>query len=101
MQWLKSVETIQEKLVAIPSSQVIEIRYEVLLAQPHRVMKEICDFIGARNCMGQDATSILMPRNSGRWQAVWSRDEVERVGALIGNKLIELDYEVDHSWYRH
>ncbi len=95
--------------------RLTELRYERLVADPEREMREICRFLEepfepgmleAGNGTGRagvlinnaNAARAVTAAQSGRWRKDLSAEERRTVDRVSGELLVALGYAPDHSW---
>ncbi len=88
-------------------ARYLEVRYEDLTADPELWMKRVCTFLdltfesavlqSSRPYLDATPESGGIQTNSGRWQTYFSDQRVQRLEAIAGQLLAELDYETSCS----
>jgi len=96
MHWKKQVREILTHKDYLPAGQYLEIRYERLMDDPWRVLKEIlafcrlewtAQFERAVNRIG------LRPGNKDKWMELMDRDAIAVIRQSAGDLLSELGYQ--------
>jgi len=98
-QWSKCIENIQHNWKALAREKKLMIRYEDLLKDGRKLVTEILDFLNLR---GDEKFFRAIPRlkkdNVQKWQREFSRDDLQEIHPIVTPMLMELGYEVSHSW---
>jgi hypothetical protein len=98
MQWRTSVETLLESLKSVPPAQRIDLRYEDFVANPNRVLEQLCAFIDIPMVPGLAAD--ISTQSVGRWHEAFGPDQLGEIGPMIGPLMQRLEQSADLSWYR-
>jgi hypothetical protein len=95
-QWRGIVEIALDEMAVLPSSQVMSIRFEVLLADPAAVICQLAEFSGIdeRSAMEDAARDILDP-NFDHKGTVLSQEQWDRVKEIVGPLRARLGYTAD------
>ena len=97
-QWVEAVRHALAGLAGIPASQVLTVRYEAFVDDPHGVLRGICRFLDV-DCPPAFLEAIPEISNDPKckWEKELSAVEQERVVALLGDMLAELGYDPHHG----
>lgn len=96
----------------------MEVRYEALVQEPERVVRELCRFVGesfepgmlqpgtdagreaepGRWLNNPNAQQTVVSKSVGRWKRDLSPEERRTFIRLAGELLMALGYAADHSW---
>jgi len=100
-QWLKCIEQIQHDLPQIPEENVLELRYEELISEDWlHLIKRILEFLELPfNDSFVQAMPKIMTGNTQKWQNELTEKEINEIGPLLSDKLIELGYEKTKLWH--
>jgi hypothetical protein len=113
--WLSSLRLAERNRAKYPDRYMI-VRYEMLATQPKETLRTICDFIGeeytplmltmrgaeqfaddgGNSSYGQFEPGKISTRSIGRYREVLSPRQIAFMQKAIGEKMAELDYEMDN-----
>lgn len=99
-QWLCSVEQIEADLPKLPSRNVFELRYEDLIAAERpAVLEDLFSFLGLDAASALERAPRVRTTNTGKWATELDGSEIDTIGPILHEKLCELGYVSDASWY--
>ena len=77
IQWARCVEAAYEGFESVPSSQVLDVRYEHLVERPKDVFGEILTFVGLdfEDEVERTIDATIDARNVGKWREQLSQDD--------------------------
>lgn len=102
MQWVKCIEYVSRYLKAIPSAQVLEVRYEDLISRPNAYFHKILDFLEMpKPSAFWENLPKLNAKNTWKWKEEFSRKDLQEIAPFISPHLMELDYETDLHWHEN
>ena len=106
--WRVSVERARRDGASLPAAY-LELRYEVLLEDPERAMREVCAFVGVdyENRMIQLESSQedlgdarghggIVRGNSGKWRQGLGARDVERIESIVGEVATAAGYRLTY-----
>ena len=95
MQWVKSIEAINEEWSGIDSRNRLEIHYESLLGEPKRTINNIIDFLG---CPREPDFVSNMPKlkqnNFNKWESGFNKSELSSILPILKPLLIKMGYHI-------
>lgn len=105
--WKKIVGAGQQQGAQLGPERYMEVSYEQLTRDPEPWMRKICAFLGMafdpcvlessmRFVEGEQSKAGRMVVNSGKWQAYFTRGQIEAMERIAGAKLSELGYACDN-----
>jgi hypothetical protein len=96
--WLEEMRSMQEGVGPIPASQLLQIRYEDLLAEPRREIGRALEFIGIdpdRSAAFWDLIADLGLRaRAESWRTQWTEDERASVEKIQAETLSSVGYDL-------
>jgi Sulfotransferase family len=103
--WKASVKQILRMKDLIPSENLMMIRYESLVQNPERLVREICQFIGENfeadmvnvdeeNSSFQVGEKGIYSSSVGRWRTLLANEEVYIAQTIGGHGLPDLGYSI-------
>ncbi|MFC1828514.1 sulfotransferase [Thermodesulfobacteriota bacterium] len=95
-QWLKCVENIQKSWPDIPVDRKFELRYEDLLRDGEKMIRDILGFLNVEPYAEFfESMPKLKKNNFNKWQKEFSKEQMDEIDAILSPKLMELGYEID------
>jgi hypothetical protein len=98
--WQEAEETWDQLAAHIPPQRRCEVRYEELVADPQRVLTDVCHFIGEEfdpamfDYAQNSSYGLPDPRLTQQWRRKLSDSEIQLAEARIGNLLTARGYEL-------
>ena len=81
------------------NAKYLEVRYEDLIAMPHRILKTVFDALGFDACAARDLPGLKI---YGHREQVWRQGLPKKAkldfARAAGDLLIQLGYEKDDAW---
>lgn len=92
--WVKDVQAVQAGLGGLSADQLLEVRYEDLMAEPLREVKRVTDFLGLQFTPRFEAVlrSLELRQRPLAWKDGWKQDELDTVTREQRALLMELGY---------
>jgi hypothetical protein len=100
-QWLRCVDSIQESWDRIPKENRLEIRYEVFITEPERVLTNLLEFLNKR--VYKDffqSLPKLKKDNYDKWKREFTKAQLNEIHPILSPKLLELGYENWTDWHQ-
>jgi hypothetical protein len=109
--WSQYLSIVHELSTAVDAESFYEVRYEDLIADPERIAREICNFIGeefspemlsfySNNAPyptdqqnQKNLTKPILPENTGKWRTAMTAREIRIFEAVAGSMLDRYGYE--------
>ena len=99
MQWIKSVQAVQENWSLLPEKNKLEIRYEDLLKSPKEILAKILETLEVDLPAGFiEEIPTLKKDNFHKWKKEFNTEQLKKISPIITEKLLELRYENDPDW---
>ncbi len=99
-QWVECINHVYKYLRIIPSSQVLELRYENLMSKPKEHFERILDFLKMPSTSRfWENLPTLNAKNTQKWKKQFSREDLKGISPFITSHLIDLHYETDPNWW--
>ena len=100
-QWLHCAEGILNNINLLPVDRRIILKYEDFIEDPERSIERILQFMGMESPdRFMDMTPEIWAENKNKWRQGFSVRELNIIGPIIGQTLIEFGYEKDENWYQ-
>lgn len=106
--WLAAERCVDVLRTRVPSSQILDVRYEALVANPEEELSRICEFVGTYYSplmleYQDDAPQYPKPDPSltHQWKRKMPRREVALVESRVGDALKQRGYEQSGYARRH
>ena len=99
MQWVKSVEAVQNNWHILPEKDKVEIRYEDLLLFPEETLHRVIDILEAN--MPSNFLEIiprLKSNNVHRWQKEFTPEQLRKIKPILSPLLNDLGYAGHSEW---
>jgi hypothetical protein len=106
--WRKMVSQGRSDGSHLPTAAYLELRYEALLAEPEKIMRQVCEFVGEpfvpevlspNRTQSSVSDSVfdeaVIGKNTGKWKSSMSRSERALFESVAGSLLDELGYPVE------
>ncbi len=92
--WVEEIRAIEEGLRAVPDRQVLRLRYEDLVREPHEGFEAVRAFLGLREDEGwrRRLRRIAVPGRVERWRELLEPAVVERITAIQRAELERFGY---------
>jgi hypothetical protein len=76
------------------------VRYEEFIDNPLDTLDAVFHFLNMSPLQdSQQAVNTLKGGNYNKWKYEFTHEQLREIGPVIGDELIKLGYEQDHSWY--
>jgi hypothetical protein len=99
MQWIKSVEAVQDYWSLLPEKNKIEIKYEDLLRSSRTTLGKILETLEVDIPSGFfEEIPALKKNNFHKWNKEFGKEQLKEMSPIITQKLVELGYEKDPNW---
>jgi hypothetical protein len=99
MQWIKSVEAVQDYWSILPEKNRIEIKYEDLLGSPEKTLGRIFKILEVDTPAGFfDEIPTLKKNNFHKWSKEFKKEQLTEISPILTEKLLYLGYENDTNW---
>ena len=95
-QWVEALRHARAGLTAVPSHQVLTVRYEAFVDDPPATLRTICRFLDV-DCSRSFLASIptISDGPTSKWKTELTRAEQIKIEAVLGETLTELGYSSD------
>lgn len=99
MQWVKSVEAVQNNWHILPEKDKVEIRYEDLLLFPEETLTKVINILEVN--MPSNFLEIiprLKSNNFHRWQKEFTPEQLRKIKPILSPLLNDLGYAIHSKW---
>lgn len=93
IQWQRCVEQSADALAHLPGDQVLTVRYEDYVSDPHTGTGRILDFLGVGDRLASAAVGKVMTSSVGKGRAQLGPEAVSRLVGLGGSTLERFGYD--------
>lgn len=92
--WVEELDAVETGLGHVPSEQVLAVRYEDVVAAPHRQLRRIAEFAGLAPSIEWDRglDRMSFPSEGERWRKAFDAETLALVEAVQGTHLRKLGY---------
>jgi LPS sulfotransferase NodH len=99
MQWVTSVEAVQDSWHILPEEDKVEIRYEDLLLFPEETLTKILDILEVDMPFNYlDRIPRLKSDNFHRWQKEFTPEQLRKIKPILSPLLKDLGYANHSGW---
>ena len=99
--WFEEMQSLEQGIALIPSSQLLEVRYEELLRDPHGQLQRILDFMGVTakkdTAFWDLVESLHLEPKQEAWVHDWTESELKLVLGLQGDTLRLWGFKTDYG----
>jgi len=115
MLWKNSIKASRKGASKIPSQCYMELRYEDLIEDPEKYLKQVCEFLGEayepemlefhrgstklvpewEKSWHAQTSGSLTSRNIGKWRTQFSPKEIKLIEILSGDELVRNGYALE------
>ena len=100
-QWVHCARGIMNNIQMIPENKRFSLKYEDFIGDPQASIKNIFSFLGIEYPVGfMKRIPEIRAGNFNKWRQAFSISDLQSIGPIIGNTLIETGYEDDDNWYK-
>jgi len=101
-QWLHCAQGMLQNLPSLKADRYFTLKYEEFTRNPRASLEDLFSFL---NKPFPERFMEMIPEiwtgNTDKWRRAMSAKDLKDIGPIIGDTLIDLGYEKDHSWYEN
>ena len=95
--YFRKCQTVAYLKTQISSNDILDVRHESLIADPHPVLKELCNFLGVevtKDYLDDCASIVFKSPKKTRFNLQWTNESIE----LVKNKIDKFEFLKGYSY---